>query len=497
MKSSHQSLFGRAILALLLTIGFYGLALVIAFGLLYLVYLEVAVIGRVNLRLTLFAIVGAAVILWAIFPRIDKFTAPGPRLTSAKFPALFKEIEKIARSTGQEMPRDVYLIPDVNAFVAERGGFMGIGSRRVMGIGLPLFHFMTVSELSAVLAHEFGHFYGGDTALGPWIYKTRSAIIRTVVSLGQTNQWLMIPFEAYARMFLRITNAISRQQEFTADQLSAQTVGAKAAIAGLQKVHKYATAFEAFFRQEYLPVIGAGYRPPMLGGFNMFLKAPRIVEAVNHDYEQQLTQGKSDPYDTHPALKERIAALERLPQKTTMVEQDAFTLLPGNIEGLERQILKQIMTHQEQFENLKEIGWDQVVDCAFLPQWQSTVKTYATILRDLTPARLFEKAQDIPGFFSALAKTGHILPPNVQPGQVPQETQVQIASNIIGSAFVSALSHQGWIIQNSPGEEIALVKGDQKLQPFSLFSQLASRQTSADQWQTLCEENKISHLALA
>ena len=27
-----------------------------------------------------------------------------------------------------------------------------------------------------MLAHEFGHFYGGDTKLGPWIYKTRAAI---------------------------------------------------------------------------------------------------------------------------------------------------------------------------------------------------------------------------------------------------------------------------------------------------------------------------------
>ncbi len=95
------------------------------------------------------------------------------------------------------MPRDVYLVPDVNAFVAERGGFMGFGTRRIMGIGLPLFHLLTVDELNAVLAHEFGHFYGGDNALGPWVYKTRTAIVRTVMNLGQANNWLMIPFQAH------------------------------------------------------------------------------------------------------------------------------------------------------------------------------------------------------------------------------------------------------------------------------------------------------------
>ena len=164
---SRPSLFGRALLALLLTIGFYGLALGIALGLLYLIYLEVVILNRINVRFTIFALIGAVVILWSILPRIDRFTAPGPRLTRAKFPRLFTEIERVASLTGQAMPREVYLVPDVNAFVTERGGMMGIGSRRVMGIGFPLFHLMTVDELSAVIAHEFGHFYGGDTALGP------------------------------------------------------------------------------------------------------------------------------------------------------------------------------------------------------------------------------------------------------------------------------------------------------------------------------------------
>ena len=76
----------------------------------------------------------------------------------------------------EPMPREVYLIGDVNAFVADRGGFMGFGSRRVMGLGLPLLSILSVSQFRAVLAHEFAHYYGGDTSLGPWVYKTQTAI---------------------------------------------------------------------------------------------------------------------------------------------------------------------------------------------------------------------------------------------------------------------------------------------------------------------------------
>lgn len=58
------------------------------------------------------------------------------------------------------MPAKVYLVPEVNAWVCERGGFMGIGSRMVMGIGLPLLKLLNVDEFKGVIAHEFGHYYG-------------------------------------------------------------------------------------------------------------------------------------------------------------------------------------------------------------------------------------------------------------------------------------------------------------------------------------------------
>jgi len=493
----RPSLFGRAMLALLLTIGFYGLALGIAFGLLYLIYLEIAVLGRINVKLTFFAFLGTVVILWSIFPRIDKFTAPGPRLKQSKFPELFKEIEKIAHATRQEMPSEVYLLTEVNAFVAERGGLIGIGSRRVMGIGLPLFHLLGVDELNSILAHEFGHFYGGDTALGPWIYKTRAAIIRTVQSVGNTNQWLLIPFEAYAKMFLRVTNAVSRQQEFTADQLAARTVGARATMAGLQKIHKYGLAFDAYFRQDYAPVIEAGYRPPMLGGFAMFLKTPQIQEAVNNYYDQQATQGQSDPYDTHPSLKERIAALQGLPEGQPLNDCEAFTLLPGNLEGLESLVLKEIMRREEDFTSLKEIAWDKVAEYAFLPQWEKAVETYRPILKDITPGTLFETTQNIPRLFAKFAQAGDFLAENVRPEQVPQDAQAQITGNLLGTALAVMLHRAGWMIKTNVGEDVALLKETRELKPFSLSSEVVSRQISADQWQTICKEHQISDLALA
>lgn len=59
-------------------------------------------------------------------------------LTPSNAPQPFTMINDVAQKTSQPRPEHVYLLNDVNAFVTHRGGFMGFGSKRVMGVGLPL-----------------------------------------------------------------------------------------------------------------------------------------------------------------------------------------------------------------------------------------------------------------------------------------------------------------------------------------------------------------------
>ncbi|MBI5296028.1 MAG: M48 family metalloprotease [Chloroflexi bacterium] len=490
---SRWSLIGRGIIALLLTIGFYGLALGTAFGLLYLIYVEFYVIGTVNLRLTVFAFIGAVIILWAIVPRVDEFKAPGPRITRKKYPALFEQIDSVARATGQTMPRDVYLIHDVNAFVTERGGMMGIGSRRVMGIGLPLLYLVTVDELRAILAHEFGHFHGGDTMLGPWIYKTRNAIIRTVVSLG--NSALRIPFEMYANLFLRITNTVSRQQEFSADRLAARTVGAQAALQGLQKVHSYGPAFQAYFQQEFAPVLNSGYLPPMIQGFERFLKSPRVTELIARSEKEQLRVDKTDPYDTHPSLKQRVEALQGLLSGSSQDPRPASVLLQG-APNLETHLLQVVTSDPARVKMLREINWDEVLEKVYLPRWAESAALYAGILKDLTPVQLPHAAHEVERWFTLAARAGKLLPPGITPQQIARENQLQFVNNVIGAALVTVLLEHGWQALNLPGENITLHRDGHVLEPFSAFHNLANIELSSEVWQQQCQEFGIADIPL-
>src|SRR4051794_34233265 len=121
--SRNAWLAGRAALAIALMVSFYLLALGVASGLLWIAYIDVAHTRHPAARLVGFCIAGAASVLWAIVPRRDRFEAPGPRVTEQEQPELFKLIHDVARATSQAMPHDVYLLNDVNAFVAQRGGF--------------------------------------------------------------------------------------------------------------------------------------------------------------------------------------------------------------------------------------------------------------------------------------------------------------------------------------------------------------------------------------
>src|SRR5205085_12137526 len=104
----------------------------------------------------------------------------------------------------------------------------------------------------AIIAHEFGHYSSGDVKLGPWIHKTRATIGRTIAGVQQTA--VRAPFLWYGRQFLKLTHAVSRQQEFIADQIAARVAGHQAAGSALRRVTAIAPLFSAYIGNEVLPV---------------------------------------------------------------------------------------------------------------------------------------------------------------------------------------------------------------------------------------------------
>jgi Zn-dependent protease with chaperone function len=477
----------RAALALLFAIGFYVLALGIAFGLLWLPYAELAYAHHVTPKLDIICILGGLAILWSVLPRPDKFNAPGPLLQRQKQPRLFDALERVASATKQGMPAEVYLVPDVNAWVAQRGGVMGFGSRRVMGLGLPLMRILTCSQFSAVLAHEFGHYHGGDTSIGPWIYKTRGAIGRTLASLGD-GSWLQAPFRWYAKIFLRVTHAVSRRQEFIADELAARTVGARPLMDGLRSVHGAAPAFDYYWRSECAPVFNAGFLPPLADGFGQFVRAGHIAERMSKLLEAQLAEGKADPYDTHPPLRDRIAAIASLPEGPPLPHDLPAVSLLDDVPALERELLAQL-AGADSAAKLEPIVWSEVGARVYMPQWTRLVQLNAQRLKGITPESLSTVAGDLQAFGKTLVDLSNDTP--------DAEGAEALAAGVAGAALTLLLVRRGGQLDITPGSAVSVKIRGHDMMPFGLLMALKNGQMSADTWTTQCIELGIAGTELA
>jgi heat shock protein HtpX len=466
----------RSISAVALTIGFYALALGICAAIAGIdwLLLESGAWNLWTLKVGVFSAIALYSIVVAVAPRRDRFEAPGPLLDPQAYPELFALIRDITARSNQAMPAEVYLVPDLNAWVSERGGFAGLGRKRVMGVGLPLLQSLDVEEFRAVLAHEFGHYHGGDTRVGPWIHKTRAAIGRTLENLGSS--FLRKPFEWYGRLFLRITQSLSRRQEFAADQLGAVLAGREAMASGLKKVHAFGPLSEAFWRQEVLPVVQRGFRPALASGFAEFLAAPRIADAGPKILAEVLESAETDAYDSHPCLRDRLAALgaDHLPPAPSGRAQ-ALSLLGAHAD-LEPGLFGIPL---EGAAPLNPIAWEDSGEMIHRPGMEDGLKPAAEKLATLKfpayPDRLAEP--------ESLAADLSVL-------GLPDEPEARKAalSSVLTVHLMLALCAKGWRMDSRPGRDMRCLSPDPAASPveFAEINAELSKGASPEAWRARC-----------
>ena len=501
---ARRSLTGWAVLAVAMVIGSYLTTLLLAAACAFLPFLLIGAIGIgfQTLVLMFCGLVMAATILWSLVPRRDIFTPPGVLLSPSDQPRLFRALEEVAGTLREPLPREVYLIPDVNAWVAERGGTMGFGSRRVMGLGLSLMQILSVSEFRAVLAHEFGHFYGGDTRMGPWVYKARAAMVRTLTHLGSPSalldavtslvlarlayQLVLATLVAYWKLFLRATQLVSRRMEFRADELACCLVGSEALIDGLRGIHGASGALPAFWQTEVVPLVEAGFHPPIAEGFGRFVAAPGVAKAISENLEMQLGQAKTAPYDSHPPLRERIAAARALSGRGKMeTDPPAITLLDG-VEALELRLLEKL-NPKLKTAALKLVRWEEVGSRVRLPIWKRWLGEYPTLLAGLTAESLPEAVRNRRELGSRIRDPKGTL--------LTREQRDQRACALLSIAFALAVMNNGWELQTQPGQ-FCLQRGDQQLTPEELIEEMKSGKLTTEAWATRCRDAGIAGLRL-
>ncbi len=488
----------RALFAVVGFVAFYALTAGAIVGLAWLGLLvfgwvpEVHV-GKAMLLLVLVGaglLIAAAVLAWSALPRIDKFEPPGPELGKAQHPELFAMIEDIAQRTGQRMPVHVYAVLEVNAFVTERGGVMGIGSRRVMGIGLGLLNAFSVDEVRAVIAHEFGHFHGGDTRLGPWVYKTRAAMGRAVINLQNTMQSVgeiealgfvlaivEAPFRWMALGYMRLASAVSRAQEFSADAVAARAVGTAPVLGGFGRLAGTAAALDAYLETEIGALVEHGVLPPVLSGARQFVDANRERMAeIDADHAKF---GEVSPFDSHPPLSDRIAAIEQLqgtvPAHVGTRDERLAIELVRYPEKLVRELISDRLSQNGLAKPLEAVEWNEVAPL-FVKNLHFMLARHRRWLKDKSIAQLDRSqktGRDHARLIEGVGEYAH---------ELQDASVVHLQRQFYTAAISVALEHIGYEAKTGPGEPLVFHQGDASYEPGKIVRQYLDGELSDDAW---------------
>jgi heat shock protein HtpX len=456
-----------------------------------------------RLLLSAFGLAVGLTILWSLFPRKRSFDPKGIPIDLTQEPRLAREIKAISTALREPMPTEVYLLADSNAFVME------ISGRRVLALGLPLLQMLSIAQFRAVLAHEFAHYYAGDTRLGPWVYNTQSSLARVYQNLGKKSEvirfltrWaivaapymaLMAGMRAYWKFFMRINHAISRRQEFRSDELACYIAGSDALVGGLEGIRRCSAGLNPYWTSFVVPAAMNGYQPQLANGFLHFMQAPHIVKATSELLAQQAAVAKSSPYDTHPPLIQRIEkarSYNRPAPGDSAAESSLGEPMISTIENLgalESSLLKKIIPAAADF-SLKPLNWQSDGPGIYISAWRRQVAGFLPFLAS-------QKIADLP---LLLVKPGPLadLVPDPAKGRLDLKQRVARANDILFSAFALCLVDNGWNLVAEPGN-FALEKDAHKIDPGGVVGAIRAGKLSVVDWCAFRAQHGIADWPLA
>jgi len=257
--------------------------------------------------------VGALCVGWLFAPTARP---DGVRLPREAAESLHRLVDRMGSRFGGIAIDAVWVVGDMNAAILQRPrwGWVGPMETHLM-IGLPLAHSVSQRQFSAILAHEFAHLALQRQGLDAWWGHLRAWWFRVLDRWIGDMPRLGHVLERWSARDLHDAMRLSRLEEFEADAMAAQVVGARRVGEALVEV----ALKERFLNEDYwrkvmeqsrvksqpsirpfremgLGVM-AGFRRPMPGTVDI----------------RGMFGGAASAADFHPTLAERLRVLGVMP----------------------------------------------------------------------------------------------------------------------------------------------------------------------------------------
>ena len=232
-------------------------------------------------------------------------------------PGLFAMSRELSRRSAVALPESTSVEMHANAWVHMKGYRRGRG-RTSLGIGFDLLAGLTVSEVEAVLAHELTHARLVQRGFSRWLKKGLARLSQVTNELSacaaayrQANrksdlaETTVRVFDGLTRRAARLVATYSRQDEFAADRGAVELCGAAAVRSALVRLDALDDVVSGLPWSERLARLQPGeaftaWLVTELAAPNRAAGGGGAAKSLHHAV---------DPYSTHPALRDRLAAV--------------------------------------------------------------------------------------------------------------------------------------------------------------------------------------------
>lgn len=321
----------------------YGLHLIALFPYLYillafsvLLVWDFALVGilvisnaeRIPLALPIALVVVVLGSFWAIlkgFFGSKKRNILGVPLKKEEQLKIWELCDKVAKEVGTKTVDEIFLSPEPGIGVHLSGGLFSLligRTKRTLTIGMGSISALSVSQMEAILAHEFGHFSNRDTAWNSLTFTMAAALQNTLsimpnpATAGDSGWvkltsalnpalWVLL---GYRLLFSVVTNGFSRMREVFADKAAIALYGYKNFTDGLIKVARNDYVFSSYFLPDMIKMLtqeGKMYT-------NLFYTMDQTYKSIESDKlvdidKSILDKEKPSMFDSHPSLKDRLS----------------------------------------------------------------------------------------------------------------------------------------------------------------------------------------------
>lgn len=281
--------------------------------------------GKGEIKFQLLILILAGTLLWcgvsllrALYRSLQELQdepseVMGVSVSRQQAPALWAYVDALAQGAGATTPVHLVVGLTDGFYVTAHAMRLVPSGQQLTGetMYLPLTYLSLLQrdEISAILAHELGHFAGADTAyslqFSP-IYQRLVASLHAIYGREDSSPWMDLPATSFIEYLLeRFDLAVkhwSREREFAADQVAARLVSGDAVARSLVRV----TALHEVVNE----VLSDISRRPQEAGSDVVQMLHDAVQAKGlaaPDFAIEVAT--VHPTDTHPPTLERAKAV--------------------------------------------------------------------------------------------------------------------------------------------------------------------------------------------